>query len=89
MSISTLFAWVTANYANLLALVVVTVAAASGVIKALEAVVATLETLFPSLAKADGALKKLSAFLDNLSKAGWLNTLAASPKRVDSQVAPK
>lgn len=71
--------WIVANRSTLAILALVLVGAMSALIAALEKLVALLVTVFPSLKTADGELKHIAAWLDALSKASWLNTLALTP----------
>lgn len=83
MNLVNVIAWVSANWGNILGLVVTVIAAASLLIKAMEGLVKVLVTLFPKLQGADGKLLKLAAWLDALANSSWLHTLAANPKKVD------
>lgn len=73
-------AWVLANKAQLLGLLIIVISSASAIIKAIELVVAGLVTFFPGLKTAEGKLLGIAAWLDALSKAGWLNAAAWSPR---------
>lgn len=77
--VESVFAWIYANRGNIIATIVAVIGAASVLIKALEGVVKALVTFQPKLKTTDGKLLSIAAWLDALSKAGWLNHLAQSP----------
>lgn len=79
---SSILAWLWANKAELLALLLAVIGAASVLVKALEMLVSALVVQFPQLKGVDGALQGIAAFLDRLAKSGFLNSVAFNRKAV-------